>query len=225
MSTASVRTTGLTSVRIGRMAWVTGWFALALAPIHALARFATVAGSEDLESPIVRAWAEPAADLLAPLMTWSDPDTVYISYGKLWLVVIAVAVAAAITSQRSRAPIGAERWAWRVAISGYAIVALGIFVTYWTPWLEPGFGVVMVGMLVGMLGSTVLGVMLLRSSYRPVTTGWLLALWIPLLFVLSSVVALGAGLLPLVWAWALATRRAPRGHPSPIREVPRVTRP
>jgi hypothetical protein len=48
----------------------------------------------------------------------------------------------------------------------------------------------------------------------------LLVLWLPLLFVLSAVVAMGAALLPMLWAWgvtgwSLAT--TPEEAPEPVR--------
>jgi hypothetical protein len=68
---------------VGITAWVVAWIGLVLAPIHALSRFATAAGSGDLDSAVVRAWAVPAARALRPLLTWSDADTVYVAYGRL----------------------------------------------------------------------------------------------------------------------------------------------
>ena len=61
-------------------------------------------------------------------------------------------------------------------------------------------------MLITMAGSALLGLALLRRGFRPRTTAWLLLLWLPLLVVLSSVVALGAALLPILFAWGLAAR-------------------
>ena len=54
---------------VGLSAWIVAWVGLVLAPIHALGRFATEAGKSDLDNPVVRAWAEPAARLLRPLLT------------------------------------------------------------------------------------------------------------------------------------------------------------
>ena len=48
--------------RIGRFAWVMAWVGLVVGQLHALARFATADGKEDLELPLTAAWAEPAAD-------------------------------------------------------------------------------------------------------------------------------------------------------------------
>ena len=73
--------------RVGRFAWVMAWVGLVVGQMHALSRFATAAGKEDLELPLAAAWAEPATDLLAPLLTWAGPDVVYVTYGKIWFPV------------------------------------------------------------------------------------------------------------------------------------------
>jgi hypothetical protein len=57
--------------------------------------------------------------------------------------------------------------------------------------------------------ATACAVALLRRGFRPRTTAILLVLWLPLLPVLSSVVALGAALLPALFAWGTAHRTAP----------------
>ena len=66
--------------------------------LHALARHATPDGQHDLDSPITRAWAVPAAHALRPLLDWSDPMTVYISYGRVWLLVFAPGLLCALVS-------------------------------------------------------------------------------------------------------------------------------
>ncbi len=44
---------------IGRFAWVMAWVGLVVGQLHALARFRTADGQEDLEYPLTAAWAEP----------------------------------------------------------------------------------------------------------------------------------------------------------------------
>lgn len=63
------------------------------------------------------------------------------------------------------------------------------------------------GLLVGLIGSTILGIALLRSGYRSRVTGWLLALAIPLWFIGSIVFGHNSlGVIPLFVAWAAAAR-------------------
>jgi hypothetical protein len=64
-----------------------------LAPVHALSRYATADGAADLDSAAVRAWAVPAGRQLHPLLDWSDPQTVYTTYGRLCLPIFVTAVA------------------------------------------------------------------------------------------------------------------------------------
>jgi hypothetical protein len=179
-----------------------------LAPIHALSRYATEDGKEDLESAAVRTWADPAREVLSPLLDWSNPDTVYLSYGKLWLPIFATATLCALAVRRHRSPRTIERWAWRVTLTGYVLLTLQLLGSYWTPYLDESFVLLgLPGMLLALPGSTVLGAALLRRNFRPVGTALLLALWIPAMLGLSSLIALGAAAMPMILAWALAGRR------------------
>jgi hypothetical protein len=73
------------------------------------------------------------------------------------------------------------------------------------PWIEESFTYLGIpGILVSLIGSLVLGIGLLRRRVRPRATGWLLVLFLPLAFVISNLVALGAAVLPTLWAWGLA---------------------
>ena len=93
---------------IGRFAWIMAWVGLVAGQLHALARFRTADGQEDLELPLTRAWAEPADDLLSPLLGWADPDLVYITYGKIWLPVFVAFTLCAMAVYRRRKPAGFE---------------------------------------------------------------------------------------------------------------------
>lgn len=193
---------------LNRAAIVSAVFATVLAPIHALARYATEDGKEDLELAGVKVWAEPARDAFEPLLDWASPDTVYVTYGKLFFPVLVIALLVALTVRARREPAtGAEKWGWRIAVPGYVLLAVATFGEYWTPFLDEFFALAAIpGLLISLVGSTVLGIGLLRRGYRPRSTALLLTLWIPAVVVLSSVIALGAALLPMVWAWALSGR-------------------
>lgn len=202
-------TTSATRI-LGRTAFASACAGTVLGPLHALSRYATADGQGDLENPLVRTWAEPAARLVQPLLDWSDAHTVYVTYGKLWLFVLAAATAAAFLVRRHRTPTGLELWGWRIALPGYVLATVSVAGEYWTPWLDESFVVLAIpGMLISVAGSTVLGIALLRRRFRPRTTSWLLALWLPAVVLLSTVMSLGAAVLPMAWAWALAARRSP----------------
>lgn len=201
-------------VLVGRLAWISAIAAVPLAVVHALARHRTEDGSSDLDLATTRFWAEPAGDLLSPLLTWGDPDLVYVTYGKLWLPVFVLFTAAASIAYRHRRPRAFERWAWRVVLFGYAGACLSVIGEYWTQWtgetnglLELVFLASIPFLLVTMLGSTVLGITLLVKRCRPRLTAVLVACAVPGLFVLPMFLSLGSIVLPLAFGWALAVRR------------------
>ena len=199
---------------IGRFAWIMAWVGLVVGELHALARHATTDGKEDLNQPLTRAWSVPASHVLRPLLDWSDPYTVYLTYGKIWLPVFAAFTLCAFVVQQRRRPAGLEKWVWRVALTGYVIATLSVFGDYYTPWTEQSFLLLSVpGLLISLLGSTVLGIVLLRDRFRPRSTAWLLALCIPLLIGIVQVTSLGNAALPVIFAFAIAGRRIARDQP------------
>lgn len=207
----------MSDTTIGRAAWVAAWTGTLLAPVHALARFATEDGRADLESGVVRAWAEPARERLLPILDWADPDTVYLTYGKLYFPILLVGTLCAFAVRRRRGETrGAETWGWRIALVGYVVLTAAAFGEYWTPYLNEAFAVLGIpGLLISVIGSTTLGIALLRRRFQPRLSAWLLAGWLPLVILLSTVVALGAALLPMLFAWAIAGRRLLLADPSP----------
>lgn len=208
---------GLTSGRerlVGRSAWVMAWMALVVGQLHALARHATTQGKDDLDLPLTRAWSVPVSRVLRPLLDWSNPDTVYLTYGKLWLPVFVTFTVCAFVVRRHRSARGAlERWAWRIALIGYVVATAGVFGAYYTPWLDQSFlFLVLPGLALSVIGSTVLGIALLRAGFHPKATAWLLALWIPLFLAIAQVTSLGNTVLPAIFAFAVVGRRIATGR-------------
>ena len=69
------------------------------------------------------------------------------------------------------------------------------------------------GMLISIVGSTVLGIALLHAGYAPKLTAWLLALAIPLMFLASDGLGHNSlGMVPLFVAWAAAGWQMWRGQ-------------
>ena len=157
----------------------------------------------------VRFWAEPARERFGALLEFASPETVYHSYGKVFPLIFAGVLLCAL-AVRSRRPSGVtrvERWAWRVALVGYALIVLGSVVAYWTPLVTQGFGALIApGILLGTAASSVLGISLLRSSWRPRLAAALLVASFPSMFLLSDVVlgSLALSLFPMVAAWGVA---------------------
>lgn len=213
--------------RIGRSAWAMAWVGLVVGQLHALARFATEDGKEDLELPLTAAWAEPAADWFGPLLTWADPDIVYVTYGKVWFPVFVAFTLCAVLTYRRRQPAGFERWAWRLAIGAYTLACVGVLLDYWTQWTGDyngdgieatlftiGFGVTMPGLLLTLLSSTVLGVTLLVKRFRPTLPAVLLAAIIPLAFGILQVTSMGSAALPVMFAFGILGRRIAQAETS-----------
>jgi hypothetical protein len=49
-----------------------------------------------------------------------------------------------------------------------------MFGDYYTPWIDQSFLLLTIpGLLISLVGSTMLGIALLRNRYRPRTTAWL----------------------------------------------------
>ena len=208
---------------IGRLAWVMAWIGLVVGQLHALARFRTADGREDLELPLTKAWAEPAADMFRPLLDWADPDIVYVTYGKIWFPVFLAFTLCALVVYRRREPVRLEKWAWRFAITGYVVACLGVFLDYWTQWtgdyngegieamlFTVAFAVTVPGLLLTLLGSTVLGITLLAKRFRPTSAALLLALVIPLALGALQVTSMGSAALPVMFAFAVLGRRIAR---------------
>lgn len=198
--------------RIGRFAWVMAWVGLLGGQLHALARHATEDGKSDLEIPTTRFWAEPAADLLAPLLDWASADAVYLTYGKLWLPVFVGFTLCAFAVRRGRAPYGAERWAWRMALTGYVGACVAVAAEFWTQWtaINNGLlGAVFVAtipvMLLTVFGSSFLGIALIRRGVG--LPAWVLAATFPGFLVIPEFTSLGNVILPVVFAFGLLGRR------------------
>lgn len=208
------------AVGIGRFAWVMAWFGLVAGQLHALARHATEDGKADLDMPTTAFWAEPAAAALKPLLDWGDPDLVYVTYGKLWLPVFIAFFLCSLVTYRLRQPTGFERVVWRVMVVAYGSAVIDVFLEYWTQWtgettafLDIVFVVGIPFILVTMLGSTVLGITLLRNGFRPRASAWLLTLTLPGLFVISMFTSLGNVVLPIAFAFGIVGRQLANAEP------------
>ncbi len=192
--------------RISTLAWVMAAVGTVVGQVHALAR-AQAYPHDFEESPLARAWGEPATRALRPLLDWSDPWTVYVTYGKIWIPACAAFTAAAYLVYLRRRPAGTERWLWRVALVGYALMTLSVMGDYLTPWMDQMFVIGIGAILLIGFGGIPFGIVLLRNGFRPRVTPVLLIIFIPFLFAATTVTSLGSALLPLMWGWAASARR------------------
>jgi hypothetical protein len=203
--------------QIGRLAWVMAWAALVVGQLHALSRYRTDDGRSDLDLPLTGAWAKPATDALMPLLDWASADTVYYTYGKLWLPIFVAFTLCAFVVHRRRDPQGKERWAWRIALTGYVGACVSVAAEYWTQWgagsealLEAVFVATLPFIAITVLGSTALGITLLVKGFRPKGVAWLLALTFPAAVFIPEVTSLGNIVLPIAFAFAILGRRIAR---------------
>jgi hypothetical protein len=203
--------------QIGRLAWVMAWVALVVGQLHALARYRTEDGRSDLDLPLTGWWAEPATDALMPLLDWASADTVYYTFGKLWLPIFVAFTLGAFVVHRRRDPQGKERWAWRIALAGYVGACVSVAAEYWTQWgagseglLEAVFLATLPFVAITVLGSTALGITLLVKKFRPAGPAWLLALTFPGAVLIPEITSLGNIVLPIAFAFAILGRRIAR---------------
>jgi hypothetical protein len=203
-----------TQRRIGRFAWVMAWAGLVVGQLHALARHNTADGREDLHSALTRAWSDPARAALRPLLDWGDPDLVYVTYGKIWLPVFVAFTLCAFVVRRRRQPAGFEKWAWRIALTGYVWACVSVLGDYWTQWtgtpnalLDLSFLIGLPGLLLTLVGSTLLGIALLRNGLQPRGAAWLLTSTIPVAVVALQVTSMGSAALAVMFGFGILGRR------------------
>ena len=189
--------------RISRTAWAMAAVGTVVGQVHALAR-AQAHPNDFVDAPLAAAWGVPATRALRPLLDWSDPWTVYVTYGKIWFPVCLAFTAAAYLVYQRRRPMGAERRLWQLALLAYALMTVSVFGDYFTPWMNQMFILGVAAMLVIGFGGIPLGIVLLRHGFRPRITPILLVAFIPFMFAVTMVTSLGSALLPLMWGWAIA---------------------
>jgi hypothetical protein len=101
-----------------------------LSPLLALSYFATADGAEELEIGTVSGWAEPGRDLAGALLTWASPDRVYATYVQLFALLFPAVFlcARAVRARRSAGGGRFERVSWRISLTGYGLLALGLLI-------------------------------------------------------------------------------------------------
>jgi hypothetical protein len=209
--------------RGGLAAMLGGIVGIVYSPFYALAYFATPDGAESLEAPWVAAWAGVARPILEPLLTFASPETVYLTYGKLFTFVILGWMAGLLALHaRQAANAGRlEKWGFRVAFAGVAMGFLGSIGVYWVGsfwWgvVEFSFLAFMVpALLLFNIGFPLFGVGTLRAKVAPRLGAWLLTVGgFPGIFLLTFLlgqITLGILLLNLAWislGYALFSEKA-----------------
>ena len=119
---------------------------------------------------------------------------------------------------KQRRPGRWETWVWRVTLAGYVRACAGVFLDYWTQWpgnynvlFQVGWIATVPGLLLTMVGSTVLGITLLVRGSAPRLPALLLALAIPLAWLILQATSLGNAVLPVMFAFGILGRRLAAG--------------
>ena len=143
----------------------------------------------------------------SPLLGFAAAGAVSTTYGLLLAAAPPGLVAGALllrSTRRGRAGRG-EGICTSLALAAYGLLAVATAVVFATPWTDVAFLVLLLpGMLLTLLGSTALGVVLLRRRAAPAATSWLLAAAVPAFAAVSTAVGHNAaGLVPVFAAWAV----------------------
>ena len=178
-------------VRWGGMGAVVGSaLGIAVAPVITSAYSLTEDGAG--QSP---PWEPAMSNLLRPLFEFASPEGVYATYGKLYFLVflgLLLGLLALRARQRGRGG-RLEEWGLRLSLLGVILNLFGNIPDYWfgeDTWLE-GLGFLVgtvLGLLLLVVGSTMLGISLLRSGTTPTRFGaWLLVLSLPGIILLTFI--------------------------------------
>ncbi len=173
-------------------------------------------------------WEPALGALLGPLFAFASPDVVYATYGKLYLLVFLgfLLGLVALRTRRSAHAGRLEQWGYRLSLTGLALNLLGNIGDYWYRGGVGESGVDTLGFLLGTVlgllllvaGSALLGIGLLRAGTVPRLGAWLLVLASPGIALLTL---LGFGNAPsgpalwfcfawLVLGWSLWSSRTNR---------------
>jgi len=95
-------------------------------------------------------------------------------------------------------------------------MTVSVFGDYFTPWMDQMFILGIAAMLVIGLGGIPLGIVMLRNGFRPRVTPILLMVFIPFMFVITTMTSLGNALLPLMWTWAIAAHTVAARPGAPV---------
>lgn len=200
-------------------------------PLLAMSYFASEDGAPSYAAGTVHAWAEPARRVFEPLLTFASADRVYATYALVVAFLVPALPLAVWAVRRARALQAGtfeSRASWVVAVA-WSLFSASLLVVTLALQVNPadvsgnsmvnaGFLAGMIpGLLIGCLGSAVLGTSLLRHGFLPRGAAVLILLAFPLWIVGSDVLGHNSmGLLPQMLAWTLALTAV--GRPTVVGE-------
>jgi hypothetical protein len=217
--------------RGGLAAMVGGMIGIVWAPLYALAHFAIEDSEVQAAPPPLVAWHHAARPLLEPLLTFASPNVVYLTYGKVALIMCLGWLAGTIALHARQAGHAGqlEKWSFRLVVAAVSWFIAGTVGAYWVGSLVPQAGdfsffiFILPGVLLMTIGWPLFGIATLRSGVVPRWTGWLLTLgWFPAWVALATVfgqLSVGTLLLNVAWigvGYALWARRLPVAPPAAV---------
>jgi hypothetical protein len=212
----------------GLAAMVGGALGLVFTPLYSLAYFATDDGAADAKSALVRAWAEPARELLDPLLTFASPDVVRLTYFKLFLFITIGMLAGVVGLHASQAQHSGrlERWGFRASFVGLLLLTTGAFSGYWPPLLDFSFvAFILPGLLLLVIGSPLLGLGTWRAGVAPRIGACLLIVGGPAAFLINEIATLGGSLVLIYLAWVALGHSLWSATPTPAHTLASSTAP
>ena len=102
--------------------------------------------------------------MLRRLLDWSDPMTVYVSYGRVRLPVFLAGLGSAVMVCHRRRPRGLERVAWWATLMAFTLITVSVVGDYFTPWMDQVFMIGVAAMMFFLASGTLLGVMLIKNG-------------------------------------------------------------
>lgn len=177
-------------------------------------------------------WEPGLSNLFSPLFEFASPESVYATYGKLYLVVfLGFLLGLRALQAQQRGHVGRlGEWGFRLSLIGVVLNLFGNIPDYWFgggTWFEAlGFLVgTVLGFLLLVVGSTMLGIALLRTRTPTRLGAWLLALCLPGIALLTFI---GFGNIPsgpalwfcfawLVLGYVLWSQRGTAAQPARVR--------
>ena len=213
------------TVLAARLAMAGAVSSLVLTPLHGLSRFNPALGHHDLEECCAAWWGRPGLEALQPLLNWSDPFSVYIWYGRVWILLLAAATFSAYAVHAVLRPVNrTQTWAWRAVLTGLTLQTIGLAGAFLTSWLDQSYTWVAIpGGVLNLVGGTVLGIWSLRRGPLPRFTAVVLTVGIPIDLLLSTFVYAGGAVVPMLFAWAVAGRAAARAVTAGVPDVGATT--
>ncbi|MFN8487231.1 MAG: hypothetical protein U0350_06535 [Caldilineaceae bacterium] len=178
-------------------------------PLLALAYFATADGAEF--APVVAAWVAVAQPLLKPLLSFATVDEVYLTYGKVMLLVFLGMLAGllALHARQGFRSVLLEKIGFWVTLVSTLLFLCGVIGAYYVVTYVPAaldfsfFAFLLPGLGTMLIGPLFLGIGTIQASIAPRLAGWLLILGgAPGMLVTRQVVGHNSGgLFVLYLAW------------------------